>query len=330
MAKVSIIIPIYNEEKYLGQCLDSICGQTWKETEIICIDDGSTDNSPKILESYAKKDSRIKTITQKNKFAGVARNRGMECASGKYLAFLDADDYYESNMIEKMVRKAEANQSDIVICRYVERNGEGEDIQNGWEFEDLFFKEEGQKEAFAGKELNCAGIFQIAKGWAWDKLFRTEFVKECGYKFPDFRSSEDGFFVYMLMARAGRISYMNDILAVHRINIQSSLSNTKEGNWQNGFQMWSMIGEQLRKTGLYQVYEQSFINELVYFLFWYLESMKSFEAFRDCYEYIKHEVEAEFKILRYGGGFFFQDEVFEWYGKVMRLSLAEYLFEGRR
>lgn len=123
---------------------------------------------------------------------------------------------------------------------------------------------------------------------------------------------------------------MNDILAVHRINIQSSLSNTKEGNWKNGFQMWSMIGEQLRKTGLYQVYEQSFINELVYFLFWYLESMKSFEAFRDCYEYIKHEVEAEFKILRYGGGFFFQDEVFEWYGKVMRLSLAEYLFEGRR
>lgn len=76
MAKVSIIIPIYNEEKYLEQCLDSICGQTWKETEIICIDDGSTDNSPRILESYAKKDSRIKIITQKNKFAGVPETGG--------------------------------------------------------------------------------------------------------------------------------------------------------------------------------------------------------------------------------------------------------------
>ena len=75
MAKVSIIMPVYNEEQYLEQCLDSICGQTFKETEIICVDDGSTDATPEILNNYAERDHRIKIITQQNRFAGAARNR---------------------------------------------------------------------------------------------------------------------------------------------------------------------------------------------------------------------------------------------------------------
>lgn len=329
MVKVSVIIPIYNEERYLEQCLDSICSQTLREIEIICVDDGSTDRTPEILKDYAGKDSRIKVITQNNRFAGAARNKGMEWASGKYLSFLDADDYYENDMIEKMVRKAEENQADIVICRYEELCGEGI-VRKGWEFEDLFFKEEGQKEVFAGPELNCAGIFQITKGWAWDKLFRTEFVQNCGYKFPEFRSSEDGFFVYMLMARAERISYMEDVLAVHRVDVRNSLSNTKEENWSNGFKMWSMIADELKRIKSYEVYEQSFINEFVYFLCWYLESMKSFGAFRDCYDYIQREVEREFEILSYGKDFFFQEELWEWYGEVKELSLAEYLFRRGR
>lgn len=327
-ARVSIIIPIYNEERYLEQCLDSICGQTLKEIEIICVDDGSTDRTPEILNDYAKRDSRIKRIAQKNRFAGAARNQGMEYASGQYLSFLDADDYYELDMVEKMFRRAEANEADIVICRYKQCCGE-EIVHNDWEFEDLFFREKGQKEAFVGADLNCAGIFQIAKGWAWDKLFRAEFVRSCGYQFPEFRSSEDGFFVYMLMARAKRIAYMDDILAVHRIDVQGSLSNTKEENWPNGFKMWSMIGDELKKMDLYERYEQSFINELVYFLLWYLESMKSFESFQNCYRYIRCEVEKEFGILSCGKEFFFQEGLWEWYREVQEVSEAEYLFRRR-
>ena len=326
--KVSIIIPIYNEERYLGQCLDSVCGRTLKEIEIICVDDGSTDGTPGILENYAGKDSGIKIITQKNQFAGAARNRGMECALGEYLSFLDADDYYEPSMMEKMVKKAEANKADIVVCRYGQCCG-AEAMQDSWEFEELFFKEDGQKEAFAGRDLNCAGIFQIAKGWAWDKLFRAEFVRNCGYRFPEFRSSEDGFFVYMLMARAERISYMNERLATHRIAVQGSLSNTKEADWANGFRMWSMIRDELERMDLYQVYERSFMNEFVYFLLWYLESMKSFEAFRDCYQYIQDRVEPEFRVLSCGKDFFFQEELWAWYKEVRELPLAEYLFRRR-
>ena len=289
MVKVSVILPIYNEEKYLAQCLDSICGQTLKEIEIICVDDGSTDNSTHILKDYAKKDSRITPITQENQFAGAARNKGMACAVGKYLSFLDADDYYAPEMLEKMVKEAEENRADIVMCRYSQRY-EGEGMEgnqsDSWEFEDVFL--DGHK-AFSGRELLCAGIFQIAKGWAWDKLFSREFVRSCGYQFPGFRSSEDGFFVYMLMARAEKIVYRKEEWAVHRIR-GGSLSNTKESDWQNGFVMWSMLAKELKKQELYEIYEQSLINELLYFLLWYLESMKTFQAFSNCYQYIQSGV----------------------------------------
>ena len=309
MVKVSVILPIYNEEKYLAQCLDSICGQTLKEIEIICVDDGSTDNSTHILKDYAKKDSRITLITQENQFAGAARNKGMACAVGKYLSFLDADDYYAPEMLEKMVKEAEENRADIVMCRYSQcYEGEGMEgnQSDSWEFEDVFL--DGHK-AFSGRELLCAGIFQIAKGWAWDKLFSREFV-------------------YMLMARAEKIVYRKEEWAVHRIR-GGSLSNTKESDWQNGFVMWSMLAKELKEQGLYEIYEQSLINELLYFLLWYLESMKTFQAFSNCYRYIQSEVESEFKIMAYGKDFFFQMEIYDWYKEVMKLSLAEYLFYHR-
>ena len=93
--KVSVIIPVYNVEDYLRQCLDSVINQTLKDIEIICVDDGSTDKSLEILHEYEKKDSRITVLTQKNQYAGVARNVGMSVATGKYFVFLDSDDFFE-------------------------------------------------------------------------------------------------------------------------------------------------------------------------------------------------------------------------------------------
>ena len=95
--KVSVIIPVYNTKQFLEQCLDSVISQTLKETEIICIDDGSRDGSAEIMQSYAVKDGRIRIITQPNSGLGAARNSGMESASGEYIAFLDSDDWLEKN-----------------------------------------------------------------------------------------------------------------------------------------------------------------------------------------------------------------------------------------
>lgn len=315
MVKISVILPVYNEERYLEQCLNSICGQTLKEIEIICIDDGSTDQSLNILKKYEKQDSRVKIISQQNLYAGVARNQGMKYATGKYLSFLDSDDFFELDMLERMFQTAEKNDADVTICRYSEYCEKTVTVNLlNWSFEDLFFN---TKESFSGDSLNCAGIFQITKGWAWDKLFRAEFVRKCGYSFSDFRSSEDGFFVYMLMARAERISYMDDVFVYHRVNNERSLSNTKESDWMNGFKMWHMIGRELKSQGLYHIYEKSLINELSYFIMWYIDSMNRMEIVYKCKKYIREKVEPEFRIYEYGREMFFQEEVYDWYCELL-------------
>ena len=117
MVKVSVIIPVFNVEDYLKQCLDSVVHQTLKDIEIICVNDSSTDKSLDILEEYAKTDWRIRVITQPNAGAGAARNKGMDVATGKYLAFLDSDDFFELNMLEKAYEMAEDEQSDLVVYK---------------------------------------------------------------------------------------------------------------------------------------------------------------------------------------------------------------------
>lgn len=320
---VSVIVPVYNEEQYLQKCIDSICNQTLKELEIICIDDGSTDGSLRILQSAAEKDSRIRILTQNNLYAGRARNVGMKYASGKYLSFLDADDYFEPDMLEKMFYRAEEDNSDVVICKYEYYCEKTHKVFiRDWSFVDSFIH---QKEG-CSKNTN---IFQITNGWAWDKLFRTDYVKYCGYKFSDFRSSEDGFFVYMLVARARKISYMDDVLLTHRINCPDSLSNTKEKDWPNGFKMLMLIFDELKGQNIYDIYQQSFLNKTIDFLSWYLESMHSFEAYKNCYTYIWTDLEPIVEVLAHGREYYFQKDLYDWYCNVNSLSFEEYLFQKK-
>ena len=115
--KVSIIIPVYNVEKYLKKCLDSVINQTLKDIEIICIDDGSTDSSYTILNEYAQKDNRFVILKQKNNGAGAARNKGIEIAKGEYLYFLDSDDFVDITLLEKAHTKIKENDCDICIFK---------------------------------------------------------------------------------------------------------------------------------------------------------------------------------------------------------------------
>ena len=113
--KVSVIIPVYNSEQYLEECLTSLLHQTLEEIEIICVDDGSTDRSQMILAHFSKKDKRLHVLHQNNQFAGVARNHGVLLARGKYVCFLDSDDFFDRTLLEKAYTRAESSQSDIVL-----------------------------------------------------------------------------------------------------------------------------------------------------------------------------------------------------------------------
>ena len=117
MIKVSVIIPVYNAEKYLRQCLDSVLGQSLKELEVICVDDGSTDSSREIIMEYANRDGRVKSLSQSNSGPGAARNLGLSVANGENVIFLDADDWFECDFLEKTCACIERTEADICICK---------------------------------------------------------------------------------------------------------------------------------------------------------------------------------------------------------------------
>ena len=122
MQKVSVIISVYNVEKYLARCLDSVINQTLKDIEIICVNDGSTDNSAQILEEYAQKDERIKVITQVNSGLSEARNTGMSASTGEFIAFLDSDDFVDLDFYEALYNSAVKNNCEIACGNIIREN----------------------------------------------------------------------------------------------------------------------------------------------------------------------------------------------------------------
>ncbi len=129
---ITVIVPVYNVEQYVARCIDSISNQTYKNLEIILVDDGSKDSSGIICEDYAKKDSRIKVIHTKNGGVSNARNAGLDIATGDFIAFVDSDDYILANMYETMLQELLNNEADIAICQIINTFGECPEIANGY------------------------------------------------------------------------------------------------------------------------------------------------------------------------------------------------------
>ena len=170
---VEITEAVYNNEKYLKQCLNSIIHQTLKNIEIICVDDGSDDRSPEILKSFAARDSRIKLLHQENAGAGAARNLGLKHAIGTYLSFLDSDDFFEPDMLELAVEKIESDNADFAVFRCDQYLND----TNQYKSADYAFKKHTLPPytPFCFREITD-NIFKTFVGWAWDKLYRREFV----------------------------------------------------------------------------------------------------------------------------------------------------------
>ena len=227
--QVSVIIPAYNVENYIAQCLDSILLKDDLHMEVICVDDGSTDNTLRILKDYESRDYRVKVITQKNAGAGAARNNGMKYANGEYLAFFDADDFFEPEVLFYAYDLACREKSDIVVFRsddYIEETGEFSPIPYSIHTEQL-----PDYRPFPGSEIED-NIFEAFVGWPWDKLFRSQFVKENHLVYQEQRTTNDALFVFSAIIKADRISIREDILAHHRRHGSGkSLSVSREKSW---------------------------------------------------------------------------------------------------
>jgi glycosyltransferase involved in cell wall biosynthesis len=210
MSKISIIIPIYNIEKYLRQALDSVVNQTLDDIEIICIDDCSTDNSLAIVKEYAQKDDRFVIIEQKeNQGQGVARNIGIERASSKYIMFLDPDDYYELNACEEAFNQIEKFGNDIVFFNY-------NTLQNRGNFESARYKNVLKNLEYCQK-LTPKNDKIPYMGYCWTKIYNKDFLIQNDCKFTQTRCGEDVPFAVKSTINANSVSVLNKSLYNYRI-----------------------------------------------------------------------------------------------------------------
>lgn len=202
MSEVSIIVPVYNVEKYLLKCLDSLINQTFKDIEIICVNDGSPDNSLQILNDYAKKDERVKVIEKENGGLFSARHEGMKYIQGKYVIFVDSDDWVSENLVEKCLNTAGNDNPDVVVFGAFsvrEKNGKILCKRGGYDFAKIPAK-------FSRKN-----IFKYPPT-AWSKMYRAGFLKEHNIRFQEIKNGEDQLFFIHSMLCAKKIKTVRENL----------------------------------------------------------------------------------------------------------------------
>ncbi len=258
--KVSVIVPVYNVKKYLAKCLDSIIAQTLKDIEIICVNDGSSDGSDKVLEEYKKKDSRIQVINRKNGGLSAARNTGMPYAKGKYIGFVDSDDYIEPTMYELMYYNAEHFQSQMVICA-----AHKIDDTTGIVFDDDpyytlgYFPKELDNRAFT--HVDTKDFFQDLCVMAWNKLYLRSFLEEKNAKFPDGYIFEDGPFFTDIYFDMDRVTIVRDFLYCYRVNRANSIVCKGDKDFTDIFYVVNKMLNNLRKTPYFDEVKAYFLRK---------------------------------------------------------------------
>lgn len=224
---ISVIIPVYNVELYLRKCIDSVLSQTLRQIEVIIVDDGSPDGSPAICDEYARKDERVKVIHKKNEGAGIARNSGIEVATGEYITFLDSDDYLSDNTLEVLYTYAKNNNLDIIRAarnRFYEEGKFSHSINNSkikiYEEKKILNKIAlcyfSQPNGSSDDALNLEGP-------PWGALYHHNLFKQWGLRFVSERTilSEDFIFNYECTRHADRVGKITDTLYHYRINPKS-------------------------------------------------------------------------------------------------------------
>ena len=270
MAQVSVIIPVYNAEQYLEKCIGSITAQTLEDIEILCVDDGSTDGSLVLLKKLQAADGRIRVITPPNGGAGAARNTGLRHAAGKYLSFLDADDFFEPNMLEEAVAAAEQYSAEMVVFNSDQYHMDTDSFAEvPWV---LRKRDIPPYMPFTYRQLTD-NVLKTFVGWAWDKLFLREFVLEQEIRFQEQRTTNDMLFVFTALVSAKRIAVVDKVLAHQRRGSSESLSVTRERSWHCFYDALTALRSRLEQQDIFWELEQDYINYALHFCLWNLNTL---------------------------------------------------------
>lgn len=253
---VSVIVPVYNVSKYLGVCFDSLLASSLTDLEIIAIDDGSTDGSAKLLDEYALRDNRVRVIHRRNAGAGPSRNCGMALAGGKYLAFVDPDDFVARDQFEDLVRVAEETHAEIVgagFSRYDEsglcRIGE---TRIKWRVKDL-------PRVFSAKDA-ADRLFATFLPAPWNKLFRREFVQRHRLQFQSLPRSNDLCFTFTALALCERLTVVDETFYCYRVGRAGGAQNSSAARPACVIDAYMALKENLEHEGLLETFAKGFVR----------------------------------------------------------------------
>jgi glycosyltransferase involved in cell wall biosynthesis len=265
-------------EKYLAQCLDSILGQTLHNIEVICVNDGSSDNSLSILEQYQKKDARVRVISQKNGGLSHARNVGLDAAQGEYISFVDSDDYIDETMLEKLYGRAKKTDSDITICNlildFADRSKEEQEI-----FRDVVFYTFLKNKIFKASDypqiIECIG--------AWDRIYKRELIEINHLRFPEGLMYEDHLFTVQADVFAKKMTVVSEALYYYRKNTGESITDreAKNDNFKYDYlEISRRAKEFFKEQGVYQQFQREYLMYQFFYAHMHQQNATSYKCFK--------------------------------------------------
>ena len=324
MVKVSVVIPIYNVEEYLQKTLECFINQTLSDIEIICVDDGSTDGSAKLVEKYESKDKRVRLIKQENKGAGAARNTGMEYATGEYIYFFDGDDYCEHNFLESVVVIADEEKADIVVFNYYRVDQKTGDKTLYKSVNKSFLP--NNVKSFSHYNVPNR-ILNIVTPTPWNKLYNRAFIVDSKLKFMELSTTNDITFAALSVAKADKIVYDENAYMYYRVNREFALTSFKQKRLDNVFKAVEGLAIEAKKLDYYEKIKNSVayfrISNLVYALENYAGDFLN-KYYKEYYQRV-HEIFNEDGFDGIEKENFGNDRLYEKFASIRGMSYSEML-----
>lgn len=256
MVKVSVVIPVYNVEDFLGECLDSICNQTLEDIEIICVNDGSKDKSLEILNEYASRDKRMTVIDQENGGHAVATNRGMKLATGKYIFFMDSDDILELTALEDTYKVAEERDVDFVIFQAINYYMDTGKLVEAENYSMNELADDVGDSVFNWKDIK-KHVFNITVT-PWSKLYNREFVMKNNIIYPEGLVFDDNVFFFETLFAADRITFLRKHLFKRRWYSSSSTTSGAK-HFANYIKICDLIWQTFFKYGVFDEFKDELL-----------------------------------------------------------------------
>lgn len=319
---VSIVMPVYNVEPFIEQGMESLLKQTMKHIEIIAVDDGSTDRTLEILKKYEANDKRVHVYSQKNKYAGVARNLGLSKAKGEYIVFLDSDDFFSKDLAKDAYSIAKLHKADIVLFGAKHyNNATGKYADAKWL---LNAKLAPKKQPFSYKD--CPNeLYSITTPCPWTKMFRRKFILKAGLQYQGLQNSNDLFFTYSALAMAKKIVTLDKVLVNYRVGLTNNIQSGKTKNPLCFYEAYKAWHDKLIELGVMNELKQSYVNVALSGCMYNLNSIKDLDAKKIVFEKLKNEIFEELEVLNYDESYYYSKKNYADMILIQTVDFQEYL-----